>query len=156
MSNYIPIKQWVWLLSMPYSQLNHVSKKGMRGPWTVDHDDIIKWKHFPRYWSFVREFTGIPAQRPVTWSFDVFFNLRLNKRLRKQSRGWWFETPSCSLWRHCDVKHFTADDVTKWRKHFVVNITTQYISTLVGVISTSGSALVLCTFIFYRRDRNFF
>ena len=34
-----------------------------------------------------------PAQRPVTQSFDVFFDLRLNKRLSKQSRSWWFETP---------------------------------------------------------------
>ena len=34
------------------------------------------------------------AQRPVTRSFVVFFDLRLNKRLSKQSRGWWFETPS--------------------------------------------------------------
>ena len=41
-----------------------------------------------------------PAQRPVTRSFDVFFDLRLNKRLSKQSWGWWFETPSCLLWRH--------------------------------------------------------
>ena len=43
-----------------------------------------------------------PAQRPVTRSFDVFFDLRLNKRWRKQSWGWWFETPSWSLWRHCN------------------------------------------------------
>ena len=35
-----------------------------------------------------------PAQRPVMRSFDVFFELRLNKRLSKQSWGWWFETPS--------------------------------------------------------------
>ena len=41
-----------------------------------------------------------PAQRPVTQSFDVFFDLRLNKRLRKQSCGWWFETLSRPLWRH--------------------------------------------------------
>ena len=41
-----------------------------------------------------------PAQRPVTWSFDVFFDLRLNKRLSKQSWGWWFETLSRLLWRH--------------------------------------------------------
>ena len=41
-----------------------------------------------------------PTQRPVTRSFDVFFDLRLNKRLSKQSWGWWFETPSGSLWRH--------------------------------------------------------
>ena len=48
------------------------------------------------------EFTDdrwIPAHRPVTRKFDVSFNLRLNKRLRKQSSGWWFETPSCPLWR---------------------------------------------------------
>ena len=41
-----------------------------------------------------------PTQRPVTRSFDVFFDLRLNKRLSKQSWGWWFETPSHTLWRH--------------------------------------------------------
>ena len=41
-----------------------------------------------------------PWQWPVTWSFDVFFNLRLNKRLCKQSWRRWFEMPSCSLWRH--------------------------------------------------------
>ena len=40
-----------------------------------------------------------PAQRPVTRSFDVFFDLRLNKRLSKQSWGWWFETLSRPLWR---------------------------------------------------------
>ena len=41
-----------------------------------------------------------PSQRPVTQSFGVFFDLRLNKRLSKQSRRRWFETPSRSLWRH--------------------------------------------------------
>ena len=41
-----------------------------------------------------------PIQRPVTRSFDVFFDLRLNERLSKQSLGWWFETPSPPLWRH--------------------------------------------------------
>ena len=34
-----------------------------------------------------------PSQRPMTRSFDVFFHLRLNKRLSIQSWGWWFETP---------------------------------------------------------------
>ena len=38
-----------------------------------------------------------PAQRPVTQSLDVFFDLRLNKRLSKQWRGWWYERPSCPL-----------------------------------------------------------
>ena len=50
------------------------------------------------------EFTGdrwIP--RTEARSFDVFFDLRLNKRLSKQSWGWWFETPSRPQWRHCYV-----------------------------------------------------
>ena len=55
------------------------------------HDDVIKWKHFPRYWPFVR-------------SFDVFFDMNLNKQLSKQSRCWWFETSSGSLWRQCNEK----------------------------------------------------
>ena len=53
-----------------------------------------------------------PAQRPVTRGFDVFFDLRLNKRLSKQSWGWWFETPSRSLWRHCNVvnEHISSNE----------------------------------------------
>ena len=39
----------------------------------------------------------IPAQRPVTQTFDAFFDLRLNKRLGKQSWGSWFETLSRPL-----------------------------------------------------------
>ena len=44
-----------------------------------------------------------PTQRPVTRSFDVFFDLGLNERLSKQSWGWWFETPSRPIWRHSNV-----------------------------------------------------
>ena len=49
-----------------------------------------------------------PAQRPVARSFDVFLDLCLNKRLRKQSWGWWFETPSCPLWGHCNAAETIA------------------------------------------------
>ena len=45
----------------------------------------------------------LPAQRPVTWSFDVFFGLRQNQGLNKQSWSWWFETPSRPIWHHCNV-----------------------------------------------------
>ena len=71
---------------------------------SLQHDDVIKWNHFLRYWPVVR---GIHrhTQRPVTGSFDVFFDLCLNKRLRKQSWGWWFETLSRPLWRHGNVLH---------------------------------------------------
>ena len=60
---------------------------------------------FPVTGHLCGEFTGpFPAQRPVTRGFDNFFDLRLNKRLRKQSWGWWFETPSGLLWRHHNGK----------------------------------------------------
>ena len=42
---------------------------------------------------------GFPSQRPVTRSFDVFFDLSRNKRLSQQLRRPRFETP---LWRHCN------------------------------------------------------
>ena len=55
----------------------------------VCHCDVMKWKHFTRYWHFVRgnsPITGeFPTQRPVTRSFDILFGLRLNKRLSEQS-----------------------------------------------------------------------
>ena len=51
-----------------------------------------------------------PAQMPVKRSFDVFFDLRLNKRLSKQSWGWWFETLSRPLWRHCNDQY----NLTHW------------------------------------------
>ena len=73
------------------------------------HDDVIKWKHFPRYWSFVPvlwESIGhrwFSSQRSVTRCFEFFFDLRLNKPLSKQSKRRWVETPSRSLWRQCYV-----------------------------------------------------
>ena len=73
------------------------------------HDYVIKWNIF--------RITGtcegnqsitsrFPLQRPVTRNFDVFFDLRLNRQLSKQSKRQWFETPSRSLWRHCNVIRF--------------------------------------------------
>ena len=53
----------------------------------------------------------VPAQRPVTRSFDVFFDLCLNKRSSKQSRDCWFEAPSRPLWCHCNDMMFDALNV---------------------------------------------
>ena len=65
-----------------------------------------------------------PAQRPVTRSFGVFIDLRLIKRLSKHSRGWWFETLSSPLWRHCNELHHITDKRARpnvhkdWGPHF--------------------------------------
>ena len=68
---------------------------------------VSRWLHEMETFSALLAICGgnspvpgeFPTQRPVTRSFDVFFDLHLNKRLSKQSRGWWFETPSRPLWR---------------------------------------------------------
>ena len=59
-----------------------------------------------------------PKQRPMTRSFDVFFDLRLNKRLSKHSWGWWFETPSCPIWRHCNVKWSTMSSPVRASRYW--------------------------------------
>ena len=70
------------------------------------HDDVIKLKHFPHYWPFMREIHRSPVNSPHKgqWRRALKLSLicTLIKRLSKQSRGWWFETPSRSLWRHCN------------------------------------------------------
>ena len=72
-------------------------------------DDVIKWKHFPRYWPFVRGIHRSPVNSPHKgqWRGALMFSLicASNKRLSKQSWGWWFDTPSRSLWRHSNGKH---------------------------------------------------
>ena len=54
---------------------------------------------------------GFPPQRPVTQSFDVSFDLRLNKRLSKQSRCRRYGMPSRSLWRHCNYAPSTGSSL---------------------------------------------
>ena len=61
--------------------------------------DVIKWKHFQRYLPFVRGIHRWPASDNelwcILWSAPEWFS--------KQRWGWWFETPSSQLWRHCNV-----------------------------------------------------
>ena len=83
---------------------------------SMDHESIKQiiswWRHQMETFSALLALcagnspvTGeFSKQMPVTRSFDVFFDRRLNKRLCSHSWGWWFETPSRSLWRHCNVK----------------------------------------------------
>ena len=73
------------------------------------------WRHQMKKISALLAICAGNSPASVTRSFDVFFDLCLNKRLRKQSWGWWFETLSPPLWRHCNVngkprkisRHFT-------------------------------------------------
>ena len=61
----------------------------------------------------------IPTLRPVTRSFDVYFDLRPNKRLSKHSWGWWFESLSRPLWRKCNEKIVSHICISKQDHHCV-------------------------------------
>ena len=63
---------------------------------------VTWWRHQMETFSALLTLCAGNSQRPVTQSFDVFFDLRSNKRMSKQSWGWWFGTPSRSLWRYCN------------------------------------------------------
>ena len=84
--------------------LKHFLNQG----WLIlrEHDDVIKWKHSPRYWPFVRGIHRSLVNSPHKgqWRGAMMFSLicAWKKRLSKQSRGWWFQMPSRRLWRHSD------------------------------------------------------
>ena len=98
----------------------------------------------------------LPTQRPVTRSFDVFFDLRLNKRLSKQSWSWWIETPSRPLWRQCNGGLFPHKDrfpvikiSTSWGRLIIVMVIPMmvrwyfYIETAIALLSVLGMIPIL-------------
>ena len=95
------------VVSLEHQQTLCWHLSGMTWPQQRKDKAIAWWRHQMETFSTLLALcagnspvTGeFPSQRPVTRSFDVFFDLRLNKRLSKQSWGWWFETPLRSLWR---------------------------------------------------------
>ena len=69
---------------------------------SYNHDDVMKWKIFRVTGPLGREFFG-HRWIPLTKASDAeLWCFLWSARLSKQSWGWWFETPSCSLWRHSD------------------------------------------------------
>ena len=62
--------------------INNISHDIFENVFDMTHDDVIKWKRYPRHWPFVRGINRsgeFPAQRPVTRNFDVFFDLRFEQ-----------------------------------------------------------------------------
>ena len=63
-----------------------------------------------------------PTQRPVTRSFDVYFDLSPNKVLSKYSWGWWFETLSGPLWRQSNARVNSLNCIIYQRMLCLLNI----------------------------------
>ena len=84
-----------------------------------------------------------PAQRPVMLSFDVFFDLCLNKRLSKQLWGWWFKMPSHPLWRHCnDTGIFCT--LTQFFVNFVSGWCITWWAEAITSPNLDNSSMILC------------
>ena len=114
-----PVAKWLLIKSIYGSFSNCMTENILRW-WMVMFSYVVNGQHTFCYslWRHQMEtFSALlticagnspvagefPAQRPVTRSVDVFFDLRVNKRLSKQSWGWWYETLSRPIWRQCNV-----------------------------------------------------
>ena len=78
----------------------------------------MRIKHCPTWWHMMTSWNGnifrvtghlcgeftshrwIPRTKASKAELWCFFDIRLNKRVSKQSWGWWFETPARPLWHH--------------------------------------------------------
>ena len=95
------------------------------------HDDVIKWKHFPRYWPFVRGIHRWPMNslHKGQWRGALMYSLScawINAWVNN-CEGWWFETPSPSLWRHClidifSMHHRCLSDLRGAKIHILVRL----------------------------------
>ena len=76
------------------------------------HDDVIKWKHFPRYWPFVREIPRSPVNSPhkgqrrralmfslICASINSWVNSHENGNLRRHRAHYDVTVMSWVIWR---------------------------------------------------------
>ena len=114
----IPTCENMWSLTMGYRVLQVTAP--------TLHDGVMAWKHFPHPWwrHQMETFSALMGILPVSdaelrcfiWSAPK------NKRLSKQPWGWWFETPSWSLWRHgnalalCERTPLMAGPYRPWKR----------------------------------------
>ena len=70
-----------------------------------DRDDVIKWKHFPRYWPFVRGIHRSPVNSPHKgpWRGALMFSL-----ICARIKGW--------------VNNREADDLKRQRAHYDITV----------------------------------
>ena len=95
---------------------------------TCSHDDVIKWKHFPRYWPFVRGIHRSPVNSPHKgqWRGALMFSL-----ICVLINGW--------------VNNREAGDLRHHRGHYDVMVMTQdflYIETRLSIFPRLGGTLI--------------
>ena len=109
----VPWFDLIWFLEVYFAHILQYYFTDITAPW---------WRHqMETFFALLAICAGnspvlgeFPPQRPVTRSFDVYFDLRPNNRLSKQSWGWWFETTSRPLWRHRNDHEATLANMIKY------------------------------------------
>ena len=75
------------------------------------HDDVIKWKHFPRYWPFVKGIYRWPVDNPHKGRWRAALALSLI-----WTNGWTNDWDAViwediTLWRNCNVIYGKKDQL---------------------------------------------
>ena len=98
-----------WIIVWQLSQWN-CSQANANGPHPL-HDDVIKRKHFPRYWPFVRGIHQFPVNSPHKgqWRGALMFSL-------------------ICVWINDWVNNREAGDLRRYRVHYDVIILKVHIS----------------------------
>ena len=118
----------IWYLGVAYASLVLETiivlavRKGQEWKWWV-HYKVPWWRHqiFSVTGLLCGEFTGhrwisrTKASDADLWCFLWFVPEQTYKQLSKQWRRWWFEPPSCSLWRHCNVQTLETEMLSYWQ-----------------------------------------
>ena len=103
--------------------LEITSQHPTKSKWCVQilkcHEDVIKWKHFPRYWPFVREIHWSPDNSPQKAN-DAELWWFFWSAPEQMLRSWLFETPSRSLWCHCNGTVF--DSRFTWQMFRIMSV----------------------------------
>ena len=89
--------------------------------WVYIHDDVIKWKHFPRYWLFVRGIHRSPVNSPHKgqWRGALMFSLICAK-----TNGWINNREAGDLRRH--RVHYDVIVMETQKKVFCVLLQTKF------------------------------
>ena len=87
------------------------------------HDDVIKWKHFPRYWPFVRGIHQSPVNSPHKgqWRGALMFSL-----ICVQINGWVNNGEAGVMRRH--RSHYDVTVMRTLYNHWVTTVNCNYIS----------------------------
>ena len=82
----------------------------------LKHDDVIKWKHFPRYWPFVRGIHRSPVNSPHKghWRGALMFSL-------------------ICVWINGWVNNREAGDLRRYRGHYDVIVMSWSVSRVLGI-----------------------